>query len=98
MIRDGVEAASNQAKEGSGGELLTSLGGNDRHSKPITTSKCASEGCIVTLLFTKSQQGCRGGYWGFPLSGNCCLWGIPFGDEHSSCTSAAGGCHNRQDD
>ena len=24
-------------------------------------------------MFTKRQLGCCGGYWGFSLSGNCCI-------------------------
>jgi hypothetical protein len=39
----------------------------------IKTSKCSSEGRIVALMFTKSQRGGHRGYWGFPLSGNCCF-------------------------
>ncbi len=28
-------------------------------------------------MFTKSQEGCRGDYWGFPLAGNCwCRLGV----------------------
>src|SRR6266849_841684 len=44
---------------------------------PLIGNPIASYGESIRLMFTKSQRGGHSGYWGFPLSGNCC-WDTNF--------------------
>lgn len=57
-------------KSASAERCLRSLGATIDMTNPIIKlSKWSYEGRIVAWMFTKSQRGGRGGYWGFPIPG-----------------------------
>src|SRR5207244_3199558 len=75
IVRDGGEVLATQAEERIGTQMFASFWHHDGHSNPqpdiIHVRNRSHEGRIVAFLFTKSQRGCRRGYWDLSTSGNC---------------------------
>src|SRR6266571_9081588 len=98
IVRDGGEVLAKQAEERIGTEMFASFWHHDGHSNPqpdiIHVRNRSHEGRIVAFMFTKSQRGCRRGYWDLSTSGNC--WSMSFTAQRgSSCTSIVMACSAR---